>query len=196
MQATAGAPLSAQQHTSDDGTEASARPRRSLFWAVLALATAWVGLDQLVKVWAEATLTPGEPVPVVGELLQLRLVYNPGAAFSMATNATALLTVLATAVSGYIIWSARRLGSRGWAVGLGLLLGGAVGNLVDRLVRAPGPGRGHVVDMFALPNFPVFNVADIGITCAAVIIALLALRGIGPDGSRAGKHRPEERASE
>ncbi|WP_153392527.1 signal peptidase II [Ornithinicoccus halotolerans] len=192
MQAAAGTPLNAQQHTSDDGTEATTRPRRGLFWAVLALAAVWVGLDQLVKAWAEATLTPGEPVPVVGELFQLRLVYNPGAAFSMATNATALLTVLATAVSAYIVWSARRLGSRGWALGLGLLLGGAVGNLVDRLVRAPGPGRGHVVDLFALPNFPVFNVADIGISCAAVVIALLALRGISPDGTRAGQHREDD----
>jgi signal peptidase II len=195
MQAETGTPLNP---AADGGAQAPPVPRRALFWTVLGVAAVLMVADQLTKLWAERALTPGEPVPFVGELLQLHLIYNPGAAFSLATGATGLLTLLAVTVVAYIIWSARRLGSLGWAWGLGLLLGGATGNLIDRLFREPGPGRGHVVDFLRLPNFPIFNVADIGITSAAVVIALLALRGISPDGTRApGKHRtaPEHEAT-
>ena len=191
MQTEAGTPL-----TSDDSDSAVAAPppgrvvdpalQRRCFLVTVALGSLWVVVDQLTKIWAERALAGRDPVSVVGELLQLRLLYNPGAAFSMGTNSTWVFTVLASVVVVAIVWQARRLGSLAWAVALGLLLGGAAGNLVDRIVREPGPGRGHVVDFLALPNFPVFNVADIGITCAAVLIILLALRGIGPDGSRDG----------
>jgi signal peptidase II len=196
MQTEAGAPL-----TSDDPDPASgtvspgavvdpAVARRN-FVVVLALGSVWVLIDQLTKIWAVDALTDREPVPVVGELLQLRLLYNPGAAFSLGTGSTWIFTVLATVVVVIIIWQARHLGSRGWAIALGLLLGGAAGNLVDRLTREPGFGRGYVVDFLALPNFPVFNVADIGITCAATLIILLALRGIGLDGRRESDEIPE-----
>ncbi len=191
MQAEAGTPL-----TSDSSDPAvAARPpgrvvdpklQRRCFVVTVTLGSLWVVVDQLTKIWAERTLAGRDPVSVVGELLQLRLLYNPGAAFSMGTNSTWIFTVLASLVVVAIVWQARRLGSVAWAVALGLLLGGAAGNLVDRLVREPGPGRGHVVDFLALPNFPVFNVADIGITCAAVLIIVLALRGISPDGTRDG----------
>jgi signal peptidase II len=164
--------------------------RRALFWVVLGIAAIWIVLDQVTKTWAEAGLTRGEPVDLVPGFLDLYLVHNPGAAFSLATNATVVLSVLAVGVAAYIVWSARRLGSVAWSIGLGLLLGGALGNLVDRLVRPPGVGQGHVVDFlrftdFPVIDFPVFNVADIGITSAAVLIALLALLGIAPDGRRA-----------
>lgn len=197
MQAEAGTTLT------PESPDAATPPqhRRALFWVVLGIAAVWVGLDQLTKTWAESALTRGEPVDLVPGFLDLYLVHNPGAAFSMATNATAVLTVLAVGVASYIVWSARRLGSIAWSIGLGLLLGGAVGNLVDRLVRDPGIGQGHVVDFLRFTNFPVidfpvFNVADIGITSAAVLIALLALLGIAPEGRRPDEETATAEADE
>ena len=184
MQAEAGAALSPR--AGDDATDSPPRPhRRSLFWLVLAIAVVWVTTDQITKNIAEDVLSDGSTRPFIGELLQFHLVYNPGAAFSMGTGSTGLLTILAVTVCIVIVWNARRLGSLPWAIGLGLLLGGALGNLIDRLTREPGFGKGHVVDFLMLPNFPIFNVADIGITSAAVLIGLLALRGINPDGTLA-----------
>lgn len=173
MQAEAGTPLT------------HARPRRTVL--VLSVAAVWLALDQLTKWWAEATLTRGESVPLVGELLQLHLTYNSGAAFSLGTGFTGVLTAVATLVVVVIIWQAFRTRSLPWALTLGLLLGGALGNLTDRYLRPPGVALGHVVDFLRLPNFPVFNIADIGITTAAVLIILLALRGISPDGTRDGE---------
>lgn len=156
--------------------------RSNLRWIII-LALAWIALDQVTKTLAEQALK-GEPaVPVIGELLQFRLVYNSGAAFSMGTGNTWVFTILATVVVTGLVWTSRKVGHRGWAVALALLIGGAGGNLVDRLAREPGFGQGHVVDFLALPNFPVFNVADIGITCAAVLIAVLALRGESIEGN-------------
>jgi signal peptidase II len=102
----------------------------------------------------------------------------------MATGATWLLTVVAIAVVVVIVRISRRLGSRGWAAALGFLLGGALGNLTDRLVRPPGVFRGHVIDFLEFPHWPIFNLADSSITVAAVLIALLSLAGIGIDGRR------------
>lgn len=151
-------------------------------------AVALVGLaaDQVTKALAVALLTPGEPVPVAGQVLQLVLLRNPGAAFSFATGATWIFTIIATVVVVAVLRVSRKLGSRAWALALGLLLAGATGNLVDRLVRAPGFARGHVVDFLALPNWPVFNVADSMICTAAALIVVLALRGVEIDGRRAG----------
>lgn len=205
MQEEAGTPLTPDAPEPGTGAEsateqalATAYPvghRRNLA-LVLLLGLGWTVLDQVTKVWAEAALTGREPVRVVGELLQLRLVYNPGAAFSLGTGSTWVFTVLATVVVVVILWQARHLGSTGWAVALGFLLGGAAGNLVDRLVRDPGFGVGHVVDFLALPSWPVFNVADMGITTAAVLIALLALRGVNLDGTREPARRHRAAASE
>lgn len=193
MQTEAGATLSPEAGD-DDTTNSPPRPRRrSLFWVVLAIGAVWVATDQLSKNIAEDVLSDGSTRPFIGELLQFHLTYNPGAAFSMGTGSTGLLTVLAVAVCIVIIWNARRLGSVAWAVGLGLLLGGALGNLTDRLIREPGFGKGHVVDFLMLPNFPIFNVADMGITFAAVLIGLLALRGINPDGTRASAEEKKPR---
>ncbi|USQ81540.1 signal peptidase II [Ornithinimicrobium faecis] len=184
MQAEAGAALTPE--AGDNATDSPPRPhRRSLFWMVLAIAAVWVVSDQIAKNIAEDVLSDGSTRPFIGELLQFHLTYNPGAAFSMGTGSTGLLTILAVTVCIVIVWNARRLGSLPWAIGLGLLLGGALGNLTDRLIREPGFGKGHVVDFLMLPNFPIFNVADMGITFAAVLIGILALRGINPDGTLA-----------
>lgn len=143
----------------------------------MALAGGWIALDQATKHWAVEALTGAQPVPVVADWFQLRLVYNSGAAFSLGTGSTWVFTLLASVVVAVLLWNLPRVTHRGYAVAVGLLIGGAGGNLVDRLIREPGFGRGEVVDFFALPNFPVFNVADIGITSAALLIGLLALRG-------------------
>lgn len=158
--------------------------RNRLPLVVVGIAAAVLAVDQGTKAWAVQALTGRGPVDAVGSLLRFELVRNPGAAFSFATGMTWIFTLVATAVAVVIIRVSRKLGSVGWAVALGLLLGGAVGNLTDRLFRAPGFGVGHVVDFLELPHWPVFNVADMCIDTAAVLIALLALRGIGIDGSR------------
>lgn len=134
--------------------------------------------DRLTKVWALANLTYGEPQDFIGSLLRLRLVFNPGAAFSLGIGATPLFTVIQASVSIIILVAATRVRSLPWAVALGLVLGGATGNLTDRLTRPPGFGLGHVVDFLELPNFPVFNVADMAIVTAACLVALLSLRGV------------------
>ncbi|HET7303152.1 MAG TPA: signal peptidase II [Segeticoccus sp.] len=151
-------------------------------------------LDRLTKLWAVDSLTPGQPRDLVGSVLRLNLINNPGAAFSLATSATWVLTLIAVGVVAAIIYTARRLRSRGWAWALGLLLGGASGNLTDRLVRPPGFGRGHVVDFLQLPHWPIFNIADSAIVSAAVLIVLLALLGIGVDGrsDAGGKHEASD----
>lgn len=162
----------------------TASARRSLPAVLGATALAVLCADQLAKVWAVATLTGRGPMDVIGGIVRFDLTRNSGAAFSFATGATWVFTIIATVVSLVIIRIARRLGSTWWAVALGLLLGGALGNLTDRLVRAPGFGRGHVVDFIEVPHYPVFNVADSCIVTAAVLIAVLGLRGVAVDGSR------------
>ncbi|WP_435735678.1 signal peptidase II [Cellulosimicrobium sp. PMB13] len=167
---------------------------RLVAWTV-GLAVLVLVLDQLTKWWAESTLELGaDPVRLVGSLLGLRLLYNPGAALSIATGMTWLLTIVVVAVVVVIVRMVGKIGSRGWAIALGLLLGGAVGNLVDRLFREPGFARGHVVDFIDYAGFFVGNVADIAIVAAAVMIAVLSVLGIGLDGTRQG--RDEEGAAE
>ena len=169
---------------------ASRRPVRwPLVVGLLATAAVVVALDQLAKAWAVGALAGGRTIDVVGPLLELRLFRNPGAAFSFATGTTWIFTIVAMVVSVVIVRTSRRLGSRWWALALGLLLGGAVGNLLDRLFREPGFGQGHVVDFIDLPRLFVFNLADAAITCAAVLIGLLAFSGIGVDGERRSSER-------
>jgi signal peptidase II len=170
--------------------------RRRLLTVLAALAVGVLVVDQLSKAWAVSTLEPGERTAVVGDLLGLSLIYNPGAALSIATGMTWVLTVIAVVVVVVTVRASRRIGSRGWSVALGLLLGGAVGNLVDRFVREPGPARGHVVDFIAYGRLFVGNVADIAIVAAAGVIILLAGLGIGLDGSReSGGRRGEQDAT-
>lgn len=170
-------------------TDGHPRTRRRLPLLVALVALIVIGLDQGTKYLAVRDLTPDLPVSVVPGLLQFRLIRNSGAAFSLATGQTWIFTVVATAVSVAIVRFSRRLGSVRWALALGLLLGGALGNLLDRLFRAPGFGRGHVVDFieylkFPFMSFPVFNVADSCVVTAAIAIALLGFLGVGIDGWR------------
>lgn len=167
-------------------------PRRWLLFALLA-AFLYV-LDQVSKALAEAHLEGRADVPVVGELLQLRLVYNPGAAFSLGTEYTVVLSCIAMVAAVAVVWFSRRIGSTLWAVALGFLMAGVCGNLTDRLFRDPGPLRGHVVDFLMLPNFPIFNVADMCINVAAGLILIQAFRGIRLDGTHERDHhdQPED----
>jgi signal peptidase II len=139
--------------------------------------------DVVSKVAVVATMHEGETVRLIGRLLRIDYTRNAGAAFSIGTGATVLFTAVALAVAVVIIRQARRLVSRSWAVTLGLLLGGALGNLVDRLLRSPGPLRGHVVDWIELPHWPVFNIADSAIVIGGCIAVLLAARGVPFDSS-------------
>jgi len=166
--------------------------RRVLVVALLATAAVILAVDQVAKAWAVDALADGRSIAVVGDLLQLRLYRNPGAAFSFATGSTWIFTIVATVASVMIVRVSRQLGSALWAVALGLLLGGALGNLTDRLFREPGFPQGHVVDFIDLPRLFVFNVADASISCAAVLIALLAWRGVRVDGARATEDRPAD----
>jgi len=160
------------------------RPRR--VGGLLVTAALVYVLDQLTKTAAVRQLSGRDPVTLLDGVLTLRLVRNPGAAFGIAGGATAVFSVVAVVVAVSILRTARRLRSRGWAVALGLLLGGAVGNLTDRVLRDPGPLRGQVVDFLELPRWPVFNIADMAIVTGACLMVLLTLRGLQPDGSRYG----------
>lgn len=155
----------------------------------LAAATA-LAADALSKVLVVANVQPSRPpIRLLGGAIYLVQARNSGAAFSVGTGATAALTVVSLLVAAVIIRTARRLRSTAWAVALGMVLGGAVGNLVDRLLRAPGPGRGHVVDWISLfaddgHVWPIFNLADSSIVIGGVIAVLLSVRGIDFDGVR------------
>ncbi|MFL6238420.1 MAG: signal peptidase II [Actinomycetes bacterium] len=144
---------------------------------MLGVAAFVLAADVVSKVIAVDRLSNRPPVHVVGDLLEFTLTRNPGAAFNVGIGATVIFTVIAAVVAVVIVRTARQLRHTGWAVALGLLLGGALGNLVDRLVRAPGPFRGQVVDWIQLPHWPVFNIADASITVGAVIAALVVLSG-------------------
>lgn len=144
------------------------------------------GLDLLTKTLALAHLDPDNPPRLLGGLVTLQLIRNPGAAFSMGESLTILLTLIAVAaLIGLLTWVVPRVRHIGWAVASGFLLAGILGNLTDRLFRPPGFARGHVIDFLQLPYFAIFNVADIFITSAAVIIVWLTMiTKVGLDGRR------------
>jgi signal peptidase II len=183
MQATSGTSLTDDDHATLSDQSSTSHPR---IWLWVAVAALTFLLDQGTKFWAEHTLDEGDPQQVIGDLLQFRLTHNPGAAFSMGTGYTVVLTLIALTVIVVCIRLARRLGSTGWAIGLGLLLGGALGNVTDRILRDPAPFRGHVVDFIEVPHWPVFNLADTAICVAAALFVLLSARGIHLDGRRDG----------
>ena len=157
---------------------------RRLVRVTFGIAAGVILLDQLTKFLAVRYLEGEPPVELLGRWLQLAFLRNPGAAFSVGTSYTFVITLVAVAVAVVIVRTSRKIGSLGWAIALGGLLGGAVGNLIDRLFREPGFLQGHVVDFIAFPNFPVFNVADSSIVCSSILMVLLALRGIELDGRR------------
>jgi signal peptidase II len=136
-------------------------------------------LDFLTKNWAIENLS-STPRKIIGEILQLTLLRNPGAAFSMATGFTIIFTSLSIAVALFIFFSAPRITSPWWAIVAGLVLGGVLGNLTDRIFREPGFLYGHVIDWIELPHWPIFNIADSSIFIAASIAILLTFKNISP----------------
>jgi signal peptidase II len=168
---------------------------------LLTVAAVVLTLDIVTKVLAVRLLPPGQPVSIIGDTVTWTLVRNSGAAFSMATGYTWLLTLIATGVVVGIFWMGRRLVSPWWAVGLGMILGGAMGNLVDRFFRSPGPLRGHVVDFLSVGWWPVFNVADPSVVGGAILLVALSIFGFDfdtvgrrrPDGDTGGRREADQR---
>lgn len=174
---------------------------------MLASRRAWTGFavvaallyaaDQFSKRAAVEHLSDrDDDVQLVGDLLQLHLTRNPGAAFSLGTEFTVGLTCLAIVATLVVLVVSRRLVDRVWAAGLGALLAGITGNLTDRMLREPGPFRGHVIDFLQLPNWPIFNVADIAINVGAGLILLQVFRGVRMDGTRHPHDATEDAADE
>ncbi|MFC6259191.1 signal peptidase II, partial [Kocuria oceani] len=169
--------------------------RRVLLLAAGAALLVYV-LDQLTKWWVVSTMALGQRTPVVEGLLWWQFIRNPGAAFSLGENVTWLFTVVMAVVSVVIVLTLRRVRSAGWAPLLGLVLGGGLGNLTDRLLREPGFAVGHVVDFIAVPRFAIFNIADCGVVVGVGLVVLLTLLGRELDGTRtADRPAPEEEGS-
>ena len=167
------------------------RPRTRL---LLLLAAAVLLVDQATKLIVVATIEEHRSIRLLGGALYLTHFRNTGAAFSFAEGWTIVFSLVAVLVAGVIVRTARRLYSTGWAVTLGLVLGGAVGNLLDRVFRDPGFLRGGVVDFIQVGWWPIFNLADSAIVCGGVLGALLAFRGIEFDGGR-GRDRSADGAT-
>jgi signal peptidase II len=158
------------------------RPRIGV---LVATALTVLALDIVSKITVVATLSDRQPVRLLGGFLTLLVSRNPGAAFSIGTSMTVVFSVIAVSVILVILRTSRRIRSVPWAITLGLLLGGATGNLLDRIFRSPGLFRGYVVDWIELPHWPVFNLADSAIVCGGVLAVLLSMRGTRLDGLRA-----------
>lgn len=142
------------------------------------VALSGLAADQLAKHQVLAHLAPGEGRPLFGTFLQLRLVFNSGAAFSLGSGATPLFTVLSAIVLGFVLsYLMPRVRVWYWGITFGLLAAGVAGNLTDRLARPPGFGRGHVVDFLQLPHWPIFNIADMCIVAAAILTICLSTWG-------------------
>jgi signal peptidase II len=180
LQATRGTALN--NSATPAGPALPERPRRIRLLLVIA-ACVFVA-DLVSKTIVVATLSHRAPVRLLGGLLTLRVLRNSGAAFSIGTSMTVVFSLIALGVIVAILRTARRLRSIPWAITLGLLLGGAAGNLGDRIFRWPAPFRGYVVDWIQLPHWPVFNVADSCIVCGGVLAVLLAARGVSLEGNR------------
>ncbi|WP_349263775.1 signal peptidase II [Actinocrinis sp.] len=172
----------APEASSVDGVRADGRKRR--VGVLLVVAAAVYALDVVSKVVVAATMTYGSPIRLLGSALQLDYTRNGGAAFSLGgTGYTVVFTLIAVGVVTVILRLARKLFSVRWAIALGLLLGGALGNLTDRIARAPGVFRGWVVDFIEIPHWPIFNLADSAICVGGALMVLLAFRGLHPDGT-------------
>ena len=182
MQAARGASLNPSDE--DGAVEPGVPSRTRLLLLFAAVAVGCYLVDVVSKILAVRHLSDEGTVDLLGPWFGLHLVRNPGAAFSTGTAYTEVLAIVSVVAVGVVLWVSRRLGSRLWAVGLGVLLAGVLGNLTDRIFREPGLMRGHVVDFLRFPHWPVFNVADVCINVAAAIIVLQALRGVGIDGRR------------
>ncbi|HKN97844.1 MAG TPA: signal peptidase II [Pseudonocardiaceae bacterium] len=185
---------------STESVPETALPHRRI-WVLVVVAVAALALDQIAKYLVVANIEGEPPVTVLPGVLYFDVFRNSGAAFSMATGLTWVFSLVAIGVAVAIVWIAPRLRSVGWAFGLGLVLAGALGNLADRLFRAPGPLRGHVVDFISVfrplgQAFPIFNLADSAITVGGVLIVLLALLGKDYDGGVARRTKEQQAAEE
>ncbi|WP_031523385.1 signal peptidase II [Streptomyces sp. NRRL F-5123] len=167
-----------------ESAAASTAVRNRLILVLAGVAAFAYLLDLLTKIWVTKSLEGHDSIDLLGHYLRLDAIRNGGAAFGMGQGMTIVFTLVAAGVIVVIARLSRRLHSTPWAVALGLLLGGALGNLTDRVFRAPGGFQGHVVDFVAPAHFAVFNLADSAITCGGVLIVLLSFRGIDPDGTR------------
>ncbi|GAA1968615.1 signal peptidase II [Kitasatospora viridis] len=155
-------------------------------------------IDLSSKLLVVAKLEGRSPIRIIGDVVTLQVIRNSGAAFGMGQTMTIVFTVIAAAVV-VVIWRiSRRLYSLPWAIALGLLLGGAVGNLTDRIFRSPSVFRGHVVDFISVQHFAVFNLADSAIVCGGILVVLLSFRGSNPDGTthRTAAEEPTEDPTE
>jgi signal peptidase II len=159
------------------------RPITSHWKRLYAIAWAVWLLDFATKSWALNSLDARNPVKLLGNFLQLTLYKNSGAAFSLAQGATIILTFFAISVVAVIAYYSIKITSFGWSIVLGLALGGILGNLSDRIFRAPGYFVGHVIDWIQFPNFPVFNLADSAIVVAATLAVILSIRNVSPTGA-------------
>ncbi len=180
----------AEAARADDAGAFRARRSRALV-IILVIALLVLLADQLTKLWATSSLKEGEYHSLIGTLLGLQLTYNSGAAFSFLVNATWVFTIVAALAVIALLWFSRLVGSRSWAVAFGLLLGGAVTHLGDRLFRAPSFGQGHVVDFIAYANWFIGNVADIAIFFGALLALVLAVAGVPLRGGPR-HHRPQD----
>ena len=175
------------QPAAQNAERSSGRRGLALIPILAAVAVGAYLADVLSKVLVVAKMEPGERISVIGDFLTFRLARNSGAAFSMATGYTWVLSIVALSVVVGIIIYAKRLGSLGCVIGLGLVLGGALGNLTDRMFRSPGPLRGHVVDFIQVGSWwPTFNLADSAVVCGAILLVVLTLLGYDYDGTRTG----------
>ena len=189
MQAARGTSLSHDDSSLNDTQSVPSYARvRVILFAVFALLYA---VDQATKWLAVDRLTGKPDKELFGELLVLNLTRNAGAAFSTGTGYTGLFTALAITAVLVVLWLSRRVRNYMWAIAFGFLLAGITGNLTDRIFRAPGGLRGHVVDFLQLPHWPIFNVADMCINIAAALILVQAFRGIRLDGSRVARRTDE-----
>jgi signal peptidase II len=182
-----GAPGASAPATSGAAQPAANRPgtqHKRRIGVLLAIALTVLTLDIVTKVIVVAKLVNNRQIRLLGGFLTLLQSRNPGAAFSLGTGETILYSVIAITVIVVILRTSRRIRSLPWAITLGLLLGGATGNLMDRIFRYPGPFRGWVVDWIRLPHWPVFNLADSAIVCGGILAVLLSARGIHLDGGR------------
>jgi signal peptidase II len=182
---TPGAGGAEPEQSGVEGTVAPAeeprgRRRIAVLFTVAALAYA---LDLVSKLIVVAKLEHHAPIQIIGDWLRLEAIRNAGAAFGFGEAFTIIFTVIAAAVIVVIARLARKLYSLPWAIALGLLLGGALGNLTDRIFRSPGIFEGAVVDFIAPKHFAVFNLADSAIVCGGILIVLLSFRGLDPDGT-------------
>ncbi|MEV7181596.1 signal peptidase II [Kitasatospora sp. NPDC093679] len=181
MDESASEPGTATAGATAAGGARSVRHRR--VGVLLAVALLAFLIDLGSKLLVVARLEGHRPIEVIGDVMTFQVIRNPGAAFGMGQAMTVVFTAIAAAVI-VVIWRiARRLHSLPWAIALGLLLGGALGNLTDRLFRSPGVFRGHVVDFISVQHFAVFNLADSAIVCGGILVVLLSFRGSNPDGT-------------